>query len=715
MIRQYELVERVRAYDPDLNENLLNRAYVFSLKAHGTQKRASGDPYFSHPLEVAGILTNMQLDNDTIVTALLHDTIEDTVATYEQIEELFGENIARMVDGVTKMSEIEYTSESSKQAENFSKFLLAISDDIRVLLVKLADRLHNMRTLHHVPKAAKRLRIARETLDIYAPLAERIGIQEIKEELEGLAFPYVYPEAHESILKRLDYLHANTEDIREQVVSELEELLTGAGVEAEVMGREKKPYSIWRKMTYRNVSLEDQADIVAFRVIVDDVEGCYRALGIVHGKWQSVPDLLKDYISTPKPNGYQSIHTTVMGPEKKRIEIQIRTGEMDMVAERGVAAHWRYKQHTTEKEGALYRWLQDLLEILEHAGDPEEFLEHTKMAMYQNQVFCFTPKGEIINLPAGATVVDFAYAVHTKVGDTCVGAKVNGKSAQPWSRLSNGDQVEVLRSNGQKPQPGWANFVLTGKARAAIRRSIRQDIRGEHIALGNSILERAFEREKREYTRKSLSQAATRLHYHNADALLEMVGSGEVSERKILETVFPGIKLSAGDNRNRPVRNRRKNSRKAGDHSLPIKGLTPGFAVHLAECCHPLPGERIVGIVTRGKGIMVHAIDCDALEAYADTPETWLDLSWAAKEDDPEIFIGKLDVLLSHEAGALAVVLAVIAQEDGNVSNIKVSDRSADLFRIELDIEVRDVKHLTNIIAALQANKRVNSVERSFK
>lgn len=715
MIRQYELVERVRAYDPELNENLLNRAYVFSLKAHGTQKRASGDPYFSHPLEVAGILTNMQLDSDTIVTALLHDTIEDTVATYEQIEELFGENIARLVDGVTKMSEIEYTSENSKQAENFSKFLLAISDDIRVLLVKLADRLHNMRTLSHVKKATKRLRIARETLDIYAPLAERIGIQEIKEELEGLAFPYVYPEAYESIIKRLDYLHANTEDIREQVVSELEELLKKAGVEAEVVGREKRPYSIWRKMTYRNVSLEDQADIVAFRITVDDVESCYRALGIVHAQWQSVPDLLKDYISTPKPNGYQSIHSTVMGPEKKRIEIQIRTGEMDMVAERGVAAHWRYKQHTGEKEGALYRWLQDLLEILEHAGDPEEFLEHTKMAMYQNQVFCFTPKGEIINLPAGATVVDFAYAVHTKVGDTCVGAKVNGKSAQPWSRLSNGDQVEVLRSNAQKPQAGWANFVLTGKARAAIRRSIRQVIRAEHIALGTSLLERAFEREKRDYARKSLTPAARKLHCQNANGLLEMVGSGEISEGKVLETVFPGIKLSAHEGRKTPARNRRKSLRKAGDLSLPIKGLTPGYAVQLADCCHPLPGERIVGIVAHGKGIMVHTIDCDALGAYADTPETWLDLSWKAEEADGEVFTGRLDVLLSHEPGALAAVLSVIAQEAGNVNNITVSERSADLFRIELDIEVRDVKHLTNVVAALQANNRVHSVERLIK
>ncbi|WP_321392320.1 bifunctional (p)ppGpp synthetase/guanosine-3',5'-bis(diphosphate) 3'-pyrophosphohydrolase [Emcibacter sp.] len=714
MIRQYELVERVRSYDRELDENLLNRAYVFSMKAHGKQMRASGDPYFSHPLEVAGILTGMQLDCDTIVTALLHDTIEDTLATYEQIEELFGEEVARMVDGVTKLSKLEYMSESSKQAENFRKFLLAMSNDIRVLLVKLADRLHNMRTLHFITKPEKRARISRETLDIYAPLAERIGMQEIKEELEALAFPNVYPEAHESIIRRLDFLHANTADIRDQVVTELEWLLTEAGIEAEVKGREKKPFSIWRKMTYRNVSLEDQADILAFRIIVDDTETCYRALGVVHRQWQAVPGLIKDYISMPKPNGYQSIHTAVIGPQKKKIEIQIRSSEMDAVAEKGVAAHWSYKQHASEKEGAQYRWLQDLLEILEHSTDPEEFLEHTKLAMYQNQVFCFTPKGELISLPMGATVIDFAYAVHTRIGDNCVGAKINGKPVQLRTRLSNGDQVQILRSNAQQPSPNWLSFVITGKAKSAIRRFIRHQKRDEYIKLGKSILERAFQHENRDFNKKSMELAARNLNISDPDELFEQVGKGELLDRKVLETVFPGIKLNGWESATAFVRSDTADTPRKGDGSIPIRGLTPGLAVHLSECCHPLPGDRIVGISTTGKGILVHTIDCDALDVYSETPEVWLDLSWFKPGEEANFFVGRIEVLLDHEPGSLANVLNVVALERGNLSNIKFAERSPDMFRIELDIEVRDVKHLTSIITALRANERVNSVERSF-
>ncbi|MCK5425343.1 MAG: bifunctional (p)ppGpp synthetase/guanosine-3',5'-bis(diphosphate) 3'-pyrophosphohydrolase, partial [Emcibacter sp.] len=634
MIRQYELVERVREYDPDTDENLLNRAYVFSMKVHGKQTRASGDPYFSHPLEVAGILTNMKMDCDTIVTALLHDTIEDTIATPEQIEDLFGDNIAKMVDGVTKMSELTYSSESAKQADNFRKFLLAMSHDIRVLLVKLADRLHNMRTLSHIKKPEKRLRIARETLDIYAPLAERIGMQEIKEELEALAFPHVYPEAHESILKRMDQIHANTEDIKERVISDLEHLLEKVGIEAEVFGREKKLYSIWRKMTYRHVSLDDQADIVAFRIIVDDAETCYRVLGEVHAKWQAIPGLIKDYVSMPKPNGYRSIHTAVLGPQKKRIEIQIRSTEMDAIAEQGVAAHWLYKQHSSDKEGEQYKWLKDLLEIMEHAESPDEFLEHTRLAMYQNQVFCFTPKGKLVNLPQGSTVVDFAYAVHTDVGDSCVGGKVNGNPVQLRTQLVNGDQIEILRSRAQQPSPNWLSFVITGKAKAAVRRFISHKKKDEYQALGKTLLERAFTLEDRQLTDKALNLCAKKLQLPSLDEIFELVGKGELSDRKVLETIYPGIKL----NNNRPLASSKMleegGIRKGGDHSVPIKGLTPGLAVHMSDCCHPIMGDRIVGIVTTGKGIMVHTIDCEALDVYSDTPESWLDLSWLDRADE---------------------------------------------------------------------------------
>jgi len=715
LIRQYELVERVRDYDPDIDENLLNRAYVFSMKMHGKQKRASGDPYFSHPLEVAGILTNMKMDSDTIVTALLHDTIEDTIATPAQVEELFGPDIARMVDGVTKLSELTYSSESAKQADNFRKFLLAMSHDIRVLLVKLADRLHNMRTLAHIKKPEKRLRIARETLDIYAPLAERIGMQEVKEELEALAFPYVYPEAYVSILKRMDQIHANTEGIKDKVITELERLLSEAGIEAEVFGREKRLYSIWRKMTYRHVSLDDQADIVAFRIIVDDAATCYRVMGVVHRKWQAIPGLIKDYISMPKPNGYQSLHTAVLGPGKKRIEIQIRSSEMDAIAEQGVAAHWIYKQHTSEQEGAQYKWLKDLLEIMEHADSPDEFLEHTRLAMYQNQVFCFTPKGMLVNLPQGSTVVDFAYAVHTDVGDSCVGGKVNGNPVQLRTRLVNGDQVEILRSKAQQPSPSWLGFVVTGKARAAIRRFISNKKRQEYQTLGKSLLERAFKLEERDFNDKALKLCTKKLQLSSIPEIYELVGKGELSDRKILETVYPGIKLNG--HHPLPLSKMIDNGQhhKGGDHSIPIKGLTPGLAVHMSDCCHPIMGDRIVGIVTTGKGIMVHTIDCEALDVYSNTPESWLDLSWLAPEDENSVFVSRIEVLLEHLPGALAAVLTVIAREKGNISNIKFLERAPELFRITLDIEVRDVKHLTSIIAALRVSERVSSVERAFR
>lgn len=715
MIRQFELIDMVKAYDPDLDEMLLNRAYVFSMKAHGMQKRASGDPYFSHPLEVAGILTGMQLDCDTIVTALLHDTIEDTVATYEQIEELFGLEIAKMVDGVTKLSELEYTSETSKQAENFRKFLLAMSNDIRVLLVKLADRLHNMRTLHYIKKPEKRARISRETLDIYAPLAERIGMQELMNELEDLAFPHVYPEAHESIMKRLDYLYSNTENVRDEVIRELEKIFADNFLDAEVVGRRKQPYSIWKKITFRNVSLENQADLFAFRVIVDDVAECYKALGVIHNTWQAVPGLLKDYISMPKPNGYQSIHTVVIGPQRKRIEVQIRSTEMDIIAEKGVAAHWRYKNESSKKDNVHYRWLQDLLEILEHAADPEEFLEHTKIAMYQNQVFCFTPKGELINLPAGSTVVDFAYAVHTNVGDTCVGGKVNGEPAQLNRILANGDQVEILRSKAQIPHQNWADFVVTGKAKAAIRRYTRQQKKKENITQGEEILKLSFEQEERDYTKKAITAVAKKLNLKGGSAtVFEKVGSGELSDRAVLEIVFPSLKNKQDTISTSAIVVDKSRPHKAGDNQLPIKGLTSGLDVHISKCCHPIPGDRIVGIVAEGKGIMVHTIDCEALEVYTDTPEDWLDLSWQYPENKSSIHIARVNITLKHVSGALASVLLLIAKDQGNVTNVKFIERSIDIFRIELDLEVRDAKHLTDVITALQASKYINSIERAY-
>lgn len=712
MIRQYELVERVCSYDPDADENLLNRAYVFSMKAHGAQKRASGDSYFSHPLEVAGILTQMQLDCATIVTALLHDTIEDTIATYEEIKELFGEEIAKLVDGVTKLSRIEMSSESSRQAENFRKLLLAMSNDIRVLLVKLADRLHNMRTLCYISDPVKRHRIALETMEIYAPLAARIGMHEIKDELEELAFEQLNPEARSSIITRLEFLHKQGgDDLRQRIIDQLMETLTQNGIQAEISGREKKPVSIWKKMQRNNVTFEQLSDVMAFRVIVKDVPTCYRALGIVHQKWRAVPGQFDDYISTPKSNNYQSIHTTVLGPERQRIEVQIRTEEMHRIAEIGVAAHWEYKQQA-RLDSSQYRWLRELLEILEHASTPEEFLENTKLAMYQDQVFCFTPKGELIALPTGSTPVDFAYAVHTDIGDTCVGAKVNGKAVPLRFELKNGDQVEILRSKAQTPSPRWESFVVTGKAKSAIRRFIRNQQRKDYIGLGRHILERAFREEEREFTEKAIKAAVSKLKFQNADEMFVELGQGNLAEAQVLEVVFPGQKLKGEYAKTLPFARDRNRERKAGDHAIPIKGLTPGVAVHLAECCHPLPGDRIVGILMTGKGVQVHTIDCEALAAYSEVPERWLDLSWQAEAEKPDVFVGRLNILLTHEVGALASLANVVARDHGNISNLRVVDRDPDFFRIIIDIEVRDAKHLTDIVAALRATSVVNSVER---
>ena len=494
MMRQYELVERVKAYDPDACETTLNRAYVYATQKHGSQKRASGDPYFSHPIEVAGILTHYKLDCDTIITALLHDTIEDTDATPEEITKLFGTNILKMVDGVTKLTQIELKSADSKQAENFRKLLLAMSEDIRVLLVKLADRLHNMRTLHYIDKPEKRVRIAAETLEIYAPLAERIGMHDIKEELEDLAFQHINPEGRDSILARLEFLREKDDNVVNRIVSELKDVIVRQGLKVDIYGREKRPYSIWQKMQRKNITFGELSDIMAFRVLVEDMPQCYEVLGYLHANYKVVPGRFKDYISTPKPNGYRSIHTTVLGPENHRIEVQIRTREMHEVKDNGVAAHWAYKQEGgsqkagPQKEGVQYRWLRDLLDILEHASEPEEFLEHTKLAMFQDQVFCFSPKGEVIALPARATPVDFAYMIHTHIGDTCVGAKVNGAMVPLRTVLNNGDQVEIVTAKAQTPNPTWQRFVVTGKARARIRRFIRQQQEDQYKDLGKAIL-----------------------------------------------------------------------------------------------------------------------------------------------------------------------------------------------------------------------------------
>ena len=714
MIRQYELVERVKAYDPNVDEDGLNRAYVFAMKAHGSQKRASGDPYFSHPIEVAGILTGIKLDCSTIVTALLHDTVEDTDATIKDIERLFGDEIAQLVDGVTKLSRIELQSDHTQQAENFRKLLLAMSDDIRVLLVKLADRLHNMRTLHYVDDPEKRRRIARETMDIYAPLAARIGMRDIQDDLEDLAFAELNPEARDSVLTRLEYLRDTSENQAPNIIKELEKTLAKAGIEATISGRDKKPFSIWEKMERKNISFEQLSDIVAFRIVVADIPSCYETLGVVHGAYQMVPGRFKDYISMPKPNGYRSIHTAVIGPNNARIEVQVRTADMHSFAELGVAAHWQYKEKNAtlaRREGRQYRWIRELLEILDHASGPEEFLEHTKLEMFADQVFNFTPKGDLIALPSGSTPIDFAYAVHSEIGDTCVGAKINGRMKPLRTILENGDQVEIICSKTQTPSPSWERFVVTGKARSHIRRFIRHQQRGEYLALGRTIVQKAFRQTRQTLSEKILEKLLPDLHKKTVDDLYAAVGEGVITGRELVARAYPEVKVAA----EKPVslERRRAKREKTDDHAVPIRGLMSGMAMHFAGCCHPLPGDRIVGIVTTGRGVTIHTIDCEILESFTETPDRWLDVAWEIGEESDALYLGRVKLEVTNEPGSLGSLSMVIAKNLGNISNLKITNRSTDFFEILVDIEVQDVKHLTKIITALRTTATINSAERS--
>ncbi len=710
MMRQFELVERIKAYDPNADEEALNRAYVFAMKLHGTQTRESGDPYFSHPIEVAGILTDLKLDDSSIITALLHDLVEDTDTSLEDIEKMFGKEIARLVDGVTKLTRLELQSEQTKHAENFRKLVLAMSEDIRVLLVKLADRLHNMQTLHHVQSPDKRRRIARETMEIYAPLAERIGMQRFKDELLDLAFAELNTDGRDSILARLEFLKGRGDALPPLIIEQLERVLAEEGIKAWVSGRMKTPYSIWNKMQHKDVAFEQLSDIMAFRVVVAGVTECYQALGALHSRYPVVPGRFRDYISTPKPNGYQSLHTGLIGPERQRIEVQIRTHEMHDIAEFGVAAHWKYKQGDYKVDGRQYRWLRELLDILDHASNPEEFLEHTKLEMFQDQVFCFTPKGDLIALPSGATPVDFAYAVHSEVGDTCVGAKVNGRILPLRSKLQNGDQVEILTSKAQTPSPDWEKFVVSGKAKARIRRFIHLKEREQYGQLGRQMLQKAFREEDSEFSDKALGEVLKKFKCSSVEELCAAVGKGHHGAREVLVAVFPGIKQATRSLRVWPFGRGRGD--KAKKSKLPIKGLIPGMAVHYARCCHPLPGERIVGIVTTGKGVTVHTIDCETLETFQDTPERWIDLAWEV-DDESDAHTGRLRLVVANEPGSLGNLSTIIGKNHGNISNLKITDRSIDFFEMLVDVEVQDAKHLSNIIAALRAAPVITSVERA--
>ncbi len=747
MMRQYELVERVQKYDPDADEALLNRAYVYAMKAHGHQKRANGDPYFSHPLEVAAILTDLRLDDATIATALLHDVIEDTDATRAEIDQLFGPEIGKLVDGLTKIKRLDLVTKKAEQAENFRKLLIAISSDIRVLLVKLADRLHNMRTMEHM-KPESRRRISEETLDIYAPLAGRMGMQAVREELEDHSFRWLHPEAYHAVNEKLSELRERNKGLVEAITKALGAKLSEVGIEAEVSGREKKPYSIWSKMSNRQIGLEQLSDIYAFRVIVPAIDDCYRVLGVAHQTWQTVPGRFKDYISTPKQNNYQSIHTTIVGPRNQRVELQIRTRDMHSIAEFGVAAHALYKEAqklngngstAREKDRGPYAWLRHLVATLLEGSNPEEFLEHTKLELFQDQVFCFTPKGRIIALPRGATPLDFAYAVHTDIGNAAVGAYVNGRHVPIDTRLRNGDEVMIETSKAHSPPASWEGFVATGRARAAIRRAARDAVRRQYSELGRRLIATEVARHGAAYSDEKIKKVLPRLAHKSVDDVLSAVARNEMKIHDVLRVLLPDAQIAAPAEPKYKPRNRLEAGEADGQDGwfniaegvglkfkvdgaeadtavrsapVPIRGWRHDLPVTF-EDGGAVPGDRIVGVLTPGEGIRIFQIHSPRLKEFEH--ERWIDVTWDIDPERPERFPAHLLVTVLNEPGTLAQIAQVIGEADGNIDNLKMVRRGASFTDMKIEIEVWDLNHLNKIIAGLKAKSVVSTVERVFE
>jgi len=698
MIPVDELLDLIRLYNPKTNEDLIRRAYAYGKAAHEGQYRRSGEPYFSHPIEVAAIAAEMNLDDATIITALLHDTIEDTGSTYTEVAKQFSQEVADMVNGVTKLTNLELNSNETKQAENFRKLFMAMSRDMRVILVKLSDRLHNMRTIRAMDPE-KQIKKSRETMDIFAPLAGRMGMQWMREELEDMAFKVLNPEGRNSIIRRFITLERETGDVIKKIQADILSELDKQNIKAEVYGRAKKPYSIWRKMEEKKMGFSRLSDIYGFRVITGTEDDCYRILGLIHRRWRAVPGRFKDYVSQPKTNGYRSIHTTVLGRDGKRVEVQIRTRQMHDVAESGVAAHWSYRDgQRSENPFAVdpAKWLSSLTESFETGEDHDEFLEHVKMEMYADQVFCFTPKGEVIKLPRGATPLDFAYAIHTRIGARCVGAKVDGLRVPLWTRVKNGQSIEIITAEGQSPQASWIDIVVTGRAKSAIRRALKFEDRERFIKLGQELARVAFEHVGKRATPRALTTSAKKLGIQDGQELLAQLGSAEISSAKVVEAVYPELVSSAPE---------------GVDGKRAIVGLSADQTFQCAECCQPVPGERIVGITYRGRGVIVHAIDCDALVEFEEQADRWVDLQW---HDGPHAAVHglTLELTISNDAGVLGRICSLIGEQKANISDLHFVDKKPDYYRLLIDLELRNVEHLHSVMTAIEADTDVATIAR---
>ncbi len=681
---------------------LLKKAYYFSFDRHLNQVRESGEPFASHPYAVANILINLKLDYQSIITALLHDTIEDGVATNDEIKKYFGLEINELVEGVTKLSKIQLPNTELREASNFSKFILAICKDIRILIIKLADRLHNMRTLNFIKEESRKYKIAKETLEVYAPLAGRVGFQIMREELEELAFKVTNKQAFQSINKRILFLRKQNSDFISRNILNLKNIINPKYVK-EITGREKKAYSTWKKMLKKSIALEKVSDIYAFRIITHTKSDCYKVLGIIHTKWPMIPDRFKDFISTPKPNGYQSIHTTVIGKDGIKMELQIKTKKMHQLAEYGVASHWIYKDEINEKKvkeiNKGTKWFQDVLDIIKSADDPKELIEYSRMNMYTDNVFCFTPKGDVISLPKGATALDFAYAVHTNIGNNTIGSKINGKLAPLDHSIKNGDQIEIIRSNGKHPQKSWLNFCKTGKAKSQIKRFLRDYEEIEFEKLGKEILTKILLDINKKATKKTLKILIDGFNYDSYRSFYIAIGKAQISSDSILELLQYGNKQ-----KNFAIKSKKRN--------LPILGVTNKMPIKLAECCTPLLGENIVGILVEGKGIYVHLLSCSTLERFSDYPELWYELTWDNKNIGNLSQLSKISIILQNKVGALHKVTSCIKKANINIVDLNISKRSQDFFNIDINLKVNDLKHLDQLMLSLKLEETIYKIKR---
>lgn len=703
-----DLCRRTRSYLNATQIKQVRRAYQFGAEAHEGQRRQSGEPYIQHPLEVANILAEMHMDHETLVAAMLHDVIEDTLVAKERISEEFGNEVAQIVDGLSKLTQIEFESHADAQAQNFQKMLMAMADDIRVILVKLADRLHNMRTLGAL-RADKRRRIARETLEIYAPIAQRLGMNAIRLELEELGFQTLYPLRHGVLTRVIQKIRGNRKEVITKIRNRIKRYLRQEELVAHVLGREKHLYSIYNKMREKNLHFSEVHDVYAFRIVVDSVDTCYRALGVIHGLYKPVPGTFKDYIAIPKANGYQSLHTVLFGPYGVPLEVQIRTNEMDQVAEAGIAAHWLYKSGDSAAKSAHKRareWLRGVIEIQRRAGNSQEFLENVKVDLFPDEVYVFTPKGEIMELPRGATAIDLAYAIHTDLGNTCVGCRIDRRLAPLRTPLKTGESVEIVTAPGARPNPAWLNFVVTGKARANIRHFLKNLREDEASMLGKRMLNR--ELEQLGESLENLSKARVRkvlksFNLSTMNELLSNIGLGVRPAPLVARALVPDAPVENTDTAGR--------SKAAGATRDPllIHG-TEGMVVTIPKCCYPIPGDPIMGFITAGRGIVIHHPSCKNVVEFRSAPEKWLDVEWAKelKQD----FSAEILLDVQNQRGVLATVAAGCSDQNANIEGIEISERDEHYSSMRLTIGVNDRKHLADVIRVLRNIKTVARVHR---